>query len=322
MVKRFLLKFSFLIVLVGTTIILIGNQDNNLYKKKTIDDNIARVKGSFYEDSLDILFMGDSRTIAGVDPKIFDSAGYRSYNLAIASGGPYFTKIIWDDYRKFHKKLPKALVINISPQIFASGISDVFEKYPIYRYLHQPLLADESLLVDFNIGIPAYITLKYNRCLTGFFQLRSRPDTENVNKAISKALSCKGFDPFTGEVTDSIAKADSIVRYSETRAASFEIKKEESFLNFIKTVSLLGVKVILHQPPSKDAHYYSDDYLNAYKAFVKKLQQMKEVILIPNTEEYPDALFYDMVHLNINGANKYTHRLLNYFINNKIIENK
>ncbi len=87
--------------------------------------NIAPDYGSTYsmisdlkkEKNVDILVLGASDAYRGYDPRIFNSYGYKIFNLGSSSQTPLQTKILLENY--FHKLQPKIVIYEVSPVCFS-----------------------------------------------------------------------------------------------------------------------------------------------------------------------------------------------------------
>lgn len=316
--KIFLYKFIILLSIVCLTIFVVGLNDNNIYRKKSIDSNISRVRESVFFDSLDILFLGSSRTFGGVIPSVFDSVGIKTYNLGIATAGPCFMKMIWDDYCLFHKKLPQFIAIDISPQIFTSyPLTDNHEDYSIHRYLNRPL-SNEKLIYDFSLNIESFIKLEYKSFIKGFSQLFNESDTLNVKYELNKQFLEKGYCPLFGILNDSIAKADS-TDFSKADL-SFANSNETNLLNLMNEITKFKIQIILHEIPTKRRSYFSKDFLDSYESFINKANLIKGVSIARYPTILPDRLFANPGHLNDSGAKVYSRFLLDFFLKNKLIK--
>ncbi len=319
MKKKFLFKLLLLIVLVALTVTIIGNQDNNIYRKKSIDLNIARVKESFYEDSLSILFLGSSHTYSGIRPFIFDSAGYKSYVLATGSAGPCTIQLIWDDYVKDHVYIPRVAAVDIHPSIFTAH-TDNFYDYPVHRYLNSPL-SNERLAFNFNLGLKCYLRLKYKSFLNGFTQLWNNTDTALVERAISNMQLNRGFESVELNEADYKAKLMVATGY---KTEVFDSQKADQYYALINSIKAKGVNVVVEEIPHNiENSFFSKDFLNAYNAFLQKVKTMEGVYVVSAANDFDRSnLYRDMDHLNETGATKYTYWLLDNLQTNHILQKK
>lgn len=65
---------------------------------------------------LDLLFLGSSHTYRGFDTRIFEAAGYKSFNLGSSSQSPIQTKLLLEQY--LNQLNPKTIVYEVYPKTF------------------------------------------------------------------------------------------------------------------------------------------------------------------------------------------------------------
>jgi hypothetical protein len=311
---RIFVKLFLLGLLIILTVDLVGRLDNNIYKKKAnIDANIIRVKNSIQFDSLDILFLGSSRMFGGIIPAMFDTVGLRTYNLGIATAGPYYIKMIWEDYCLSHQYLPKKIAIDISLQMFTSyPLTDNFVDYSIHRYLNNTL-TNEYVSLNFNNSFPVYIQLKYKSFLKGLSQIFNKVDSVNTNKVLVWQLRSKGYIPLFDVINDSIAKKDSMGLVTDN--LRYDAKGEEYFIRLIEEIQNKNIPIFLLEIPTKRKNYFSENFIKSYESLIRRLIKLNKVKYVKNEETFPDSLFANPGHLNNNGAEIYTKWLIQRLIN-------
>lgn len=323
--KRFIIKLLVLSILILLTIDLIGRLDNNLYKKKYIDHNISRIK-AFNKinnlSKLDLLFIGSSHTYAGINTKLFDSAGYNSYSIGTNTASSSFISLLWKDCIE-NSPPPKAIVLDINPASFSNQADD-FEGAPIYRYFKRPI-SNIDLLFSGIIGFNEFRRIEWHSFNLGVSQFFIKPDSIIIRDSILNMDSKKGFYPSNQLLNDSIFLNDS-VGHIPLNTSPFLIDKEKKYVTLINTILCNNVRVIIHEIPcGKFTQFFSKSYLKSYNQFWNYLEADKRITVIragQNEPEFYDTKLYkDPHHLNLNGANKYSLWLINKFDKMKCCKN-
>ena len=142
--KKLLLFTFYASAIIASIISVFGKYDNtDRYTSK--NPNIYRLNIVSNYDNLDILFLGNSHCYSGIIPRMLDSIGVNSYNLGIATAGISFYEIIINDYLLNVNTPPQNIFIYLGPLTFSSK-SDNYIKYPIHRYLDNPISNIEVVL--------------------------------------------------------------------------------------------------------------------------------------------------------------------------------
>jgi len=96
--------------------------------------------------NVDVLFMGSSLTYRGYDPRLFEQAGYRIFNLGSSAQTPIQNEMLAKRY--LHKMKPGLVVLEVTPNIFmrdgvesttdllANGPVDVHALWMTYQVGH------------------------------------------------------------------------------------------------------------------------------------------------------------------------------------------
>ncbi len=89
----------------------------------TLDPNEAKLVESLRLQAQpnDVLYLGNSVTFQGINPKVIDDAcGVKSYNLAVGGSSPIEQDLILRAYVR-HNPTPKLVVIGVTPNLGAFG---------------------------------------------------------------------------------------------------------------------------------------------------------------------------------------------------------
>ena len=297
--SRLIVKGFALVVVFYSTIVVIAGFDS---KHKIVDDNSLRLKAAEKMTKIDYLFIGSSYAYSGIIPAIFDSTGVNTFNLGIATAGPFFNEIVLDDYLSVHEK-PNYLFIIIAHTTFSEIASDVWSQYPIHRYLSYPLSNEE-------------VFMRYTSPITYFEMLRKsfKKGTENIftekNEIDSAALreieTSRGY--FKSIESTGIEKLkDEKEIFLPYLKSIYSDRKEKKLLEIVAKCRKLNIKIILIEPPTyKLQDFFSIDFKNKYSRFMEKLQNDSIKILRDSQNSYDSSCFRNTDHLNYKGASIFT----------------
>ena len=124
--KKFLLsttKFLLFSFILYTLILCVWGEYCDQEYKKNINYKIGvyghmhtRIKELHKTSNIDLLFLGSSHTYRGFDTRIFQGAGYNSFNLGSSAQTPLQTELLVNRYIKQLK--PRIIVFEIYPKVF------------------------------------------------------------------------------------------------------------------------------------------------------------------------------------------------------------
>ena len=258
------------------------------------------------QEQNDILFVGNSRVLNQIDPRVVEEiTGLKAYNLGLEGGSTVYFNMVYQTYMQRHPK-PKYLVINVDFRCFDTE-QRVFN-FPDYF----PYLRDSSVC--------ASLSPYYSEYQTGIMQfyyrikrINSKPDPNKISNLKGLFIhtdpaelplvdTLRGFHPFymTWESQRHVIKAYDAV-YSQK---GFDVLRD-----IIGDAQAHDIKVILICAP-----FYKD-----YKLIVRNYGTVRDSILnISKAYEVPywnysDILmgdstryFYNVNHVNATGAGIYT----------------
>jgi len=306
-VAKLFFKIVLFLLALAIVIRIPGCFDNSSSK----DPNVARLSLAEIDQfkNVDILVLGNSHAYSGINPKIFNDNGISMLNYATAAAGPYAIKLTYDDYVARSGTKPKSVLINLSPAMFCDA-SDVFEQYPIHRYLKEPLSNEEMLRKGY-VSVKQYFKLTTKSFTQGMKKLFI---TETPDEKMTKSLlENAGYVPREGLFNDSVFKANEQLYKATLGKQEFDENKSNFLCNFFKQLEKDKVKIFMQNIPSnKYDLFFSDDLMKEFVLLEKKL------VGIQWTHSYRGAAhdyrigewcFADMDHLNTVGARKYSEYL-------------
>src|SRR5262249_28716300 len=152
---------------------------------------------------------------------------------------------------------------------FSDLASDNWDKYPIHRYLAQPL-SNEAVCLRYD-GYSRYTSMVSNSLRKSINALWSRergPTAAEYFAAIKQKDSLKGYDARPLVVfTDSLYNADKI-KYEGFLEDNFSTKRKDKLFELITSLEKQGIHVILLESPAfKIRNFFNDPYIADYERF-------------------------------------------------------
>lgn len=297
--KRFIVKFLFIIILFIFLDILTGSIFNILYKKQSNDD-YGSLNYTINHLSADAMIFGSSRAQNHYNSNILDSCfGFRFFNAGSGGQTMLYNLAVFKSVIKRNK--PKIVIIDIVP--FAIEYSkDAYDKLEVLL----PFTSDENIrrilslregywkenLIKsyrFNSKIHELLDFKKKKNdFTGFYGLEGEIDT----------FKCTQNNQFKS-LEDFIHLLD-----SNQINALREIENE----CHMNQINLLVIISPIYTCP--DEYYYMQQYLN------KNFPELKLYSFVDSTDFKNSKLFYDEIHLNRSGANLFTSKICKIIKNN------
>ncbi len=307
--KQFIIKTTLFLTLLSIVTLVLSKYDN-LDKMVTNNNNIISLQQKSKFDSLDILFVGNSYCYSGIMPSLFDKNNIKTYNLGIATAGPYFYEIIINDYLEFVKSKPKSIFILTSPITFSSQ-ADNFKVYPIHRYLERPI-STEKIITQYDLELQ-YFDFLMKSVKKGVHNLFNWKKETKQNELIKS----KGF------LASSVSNNDKTTRnsrhlYLPLKNEIFNQMKFEYMIKYSNKLQKLGIEIVYYELPTNMLdEYFSEAYLKSYKIALKKLKSKYKYV--PNNLSLKNKYFRNIDHLNTVGARIVTHNLIDRIAKNDII---
>ena len=244
----------------------------------------TRLNDAKATNNIDILFLGASQTYRGYDPRIFEKAGYSTFNFGSSAQTPIQTKYLLDRY--LDNLNPNYVIYSVYPGTFASdGVESTMD-----------LLANERVdmeLIELAIGqnnMKVYNTLLYALIREYLFK----------EKKIFKEDEVKGNDIY---VSGGFVEKEMSYFKHEKYDSLFWTFREQQFMELEKILEVLqekNIKLFILQAPS------TSNKINSYSNNIEFDNRMKKLGAYYNFNEYielNDSLhFYDAHHLNTDGV--------------------
>lgn len=306
----FLLSF---ITIVIVPLVIVSNFDN-IDKHSSDNSNIVSLQTESKFDNLDILFIGNSYCYSGIQPKILDSSGYKSYNLGIATAGVEFYELIINDYLANVKEYPKAIFILVSPMTFSSK-SDNFSSYPIHRYL---INSQSNIDIAFKYDRIKEVLSFYKKSISkGLFNIFSLVNHEEIKDTLS--ILNRGF-VMSDEIVNKEIIQQTEYLYTPLANETFNFNKVEKLNKITNLLESKGIEIIYYElPTNKLNNYFSKGYLNDYNKVINRLKK-KNKLLFVNDGLFSDSNFRNIDHMNTSGSIITTKEVIKFLNNIKFNE--
>lgn len=319
---KLLIRVSVLLILILVTVFVFSKFDNRL--KNETNPNILRIHNSIGYDSLDYLFIGSSYTYSSINTYYFDSAGIKTYNLGVATAGPYFYEIIINDYLKKSKCKPKCIVMDLS-LLTCSDKSDNWISYPVHRYLNYPV-SNEYITQKFSV-YKDYLSImqkSFSKGIANFFYsdfLFNFFDDEinTLSEEYIRINDFKGFEKISDTLDENIITKENHI-FNKFNNAEFNHNKADKLLNLINSIVKDNINVCIIQIPTNYLYtYFPENYINEFDKLCQQIRNNKNVTFIvpDSTLKLSEKNYRNADHMNFSGANIYTRFLFDKLKFNK-----
>lgn len=300
--KKFLISLI-LFTFFTSIIYVIGIVCFGRYAPKAIRLNLPHVMGGtgysytrFHEaeadKNVDVLVLGSSHAYRGYDPRIFNKANWKMFNLGSSAQTPMQTEYLANKYLDHFK--PKLVILDVYPVLFKSdGVESLIDLLSNSK-LDQGLL-DLSLQ---NNDVRIYNTLVYRYCkdfLNFDKDYKEKPHLENGDSYIK------------GGFVESRSKFKSKNNYDPS-SYTFLPSQTSAFANIIDKLKNRNIPYIILQSPIPQKKYNSitnnaqtDSLFSQYGPYRNANLALK----------LPDSCFIDDSHLNQSGVDIYNNYVIN-----------
>jgi hypothetical protein len=288
--KTFLVKLLLFIVLFFAADFLLGNIIGNLHlNSKNIEINKMNYGFINYEND-DILIFGASEVAHSfISNKVVTETGLSSYNFAQDGSGILFQYPLLETVLEKHS--PKVIIIS-SRQIGETGndyINGLLPYNKNNKHVKQ-ILEDNYSRLWIKRAFQGYI---YNSKFIAIFN--------------AKKDNARGYLPLTPKKYGKVKKVD----YLELPAGTeheISIETKSYFSKFLEKAVASGANVYVYVPPALEI--VNESYLNT----VKSLTEEAGATLMDFSSDHSflnnPELFNDTVHLNHNGAEILTDKII------------
>lgn len=255
----------------------------------TPDRLLLRIEEIKQFDSLDIVFLGSSRSFMGFDPRIFSTYGYSSYNFSSLAQTPLQTRYLYD---KYVKDIDVDLVVfEVNPDVFRTEGTEA-----TISLINNDYIDYEMLKLVWKIKQPMVYNTFVFRCLQSILGHKLLFTAD-----IGSFVKGTGYVPSMGTNMNylNLFKPDTIHCNSE------QITEFKKLLNTLNTQHR---KYILVQAPVSKNYYKS---LIGTDEFDKLMNSFGEYYNFNNLITMDDSLdFNDHHHLNSTGVQKFNNALI------------
>lgn len=252
----------------------------------------SRINDIQDEKDVDILFLGSSHVYRGLDPRIFETYGFKAFNLGSSAQTPIQTQLLLHRYLEVLN--PDIIIYDIYPESFDSdGVESALD---IISNSNNDF---ESIKMALKVNhIKVYNTLIY-----GFYR-----DIFKRNNHFVEHLR-KGTDTYikNGFVEKDLTYNDH--KYLGSISWNFKDRQSKAFQKIIELLSTKNIPYYLIQIPVTNSRYKAYNHKDEFDEF---LRQYGEYYNFNRLIQLNDSLdFYDTQHLNRNGVALFDTFLIN-----------
>lgn len=292
--KQFILKGIACLALVAVIDVAIGYTHGKIFEN--LPDKTSMVSTIYYslfKKNADVLILGSSTANHHYNSKMMeDSLGMSVYNSGLDGRDLIYFDVVLQSAIKRQK--PKYVILDIG-DVHLNG-----------NWINR--IGDTKLYYGKNDAVTHY----YDEETDWQQQLKLVSSTYRYNKTLSylirvgldKPNTLNGYAPLTGN------------RSTFDRTVTKDFKADATELMHLNHIVSLcednGIKLILVQSPQSNDNVTFDNWLEEFAT------EHQTVLLQENKNEYyfnNPSLFYDGSHLNSEGANVFTERIVNSIIN-------
>lgn len=234
--------------------------------------------------NVDILFLGSSHAYHGFDTRIFEKAGFKSFNLGTNTQTPVQTEFFLSKY--LGSLNPKIVIFDVCPLVFdADGKESMAE-----------ILCNEELDIEsISLTFKQNQLIIYNTQLYSFFRNLIFHDKE-------KYVEYKKVDDNTYISGGYVEKDLQFYQHRNFESKNWMNNKRnmESFKRIVRIFKERNIELILVQTPVTSGFY--DSYTNNFE-FDNEMRNYGNYYNFNELLHLNDSLyFFDYHHLNQNGV--------------------
>ncbi|MBK8047641.1 MAG: SGNH/GDSL hydrolase family protein [Anaerolineales bacterium] len=293
-----------------------------LWHAEMIEYKLEYLKKFAASHDLDVLFVGNSTTQAGVDPTVFDternlSAGAGSFNASIEGLPPAGLLTFLKIYLRYVQ--PQHVVIGLSAQDLNSN--SPWAKDVTDRVKASPLAMAEAregwLGQVLAFALDHSVLFRYRNLLHQFVVRGGQ-----LAPASNVYFDDRGFDPIDRSLA-SFSASEALQLQNRAGVLNYDAGglQLQSLKQTIQLLQEQGIDVVLVNMPLADGYYRNFDKPEDYDRYLAALHQVAEQFDVPvlDMESLPaelafgDAEFADFNHLNATGAQRLTALIADYF---------
>ena len=256
----------------------------------------SRINDAEKNKDIDILFLGSSTVYRGFDPRVFDLYGYKTFNFGSSGQTHTQTNLI---LRRYLKRLnPKLVVYEVYPGVFASdGIESSIDLIS-----NAPIDLGTVMMVFENMHIKTLNTLIIASINSILGQHRTFQESP-----------VKGDDLY---IENGFVEKE-LKFFSHPKFNAPELKFEpkiEQFNSFKTNLDILEknqTKYVLVRAPNtsfRNEAYKEQEIIDSIFSEMGNYYNFNKILNLNDSLH-----FYDAVHLNINGTEKFNKELIQKF---------
>jgi hypothetical protein len=265
---------------------------NLIYKSPGYGHTFSRMKEAKEAPLTNILFLGSSQAYRGFDVRyMFQEAKIFGFNLGSSAQSPVQTKMLVNRY--LDTLSPKLVIVEVAPTIFGrDGVESSLD-----------LIAnDVNDMETIKMALATNHLKTYNTMIYAFYR-----DWFSRNKGKTEKVA-KGKDRY--RKNGYVEKKMSYYKYGKRfkREIVYSEKQVEAFDDIIDTLKNRKIPYILVQAPITEGLYGAFTNMDDFEEFIKKKGPYYDFNKILKLD---DSLhFYDAVHLNQHGVERFNKKLI------------
>jgi hypothetical protein len=251
----------------------------------------TRLKEVKNQKKVDVLILGSSHAYRGFDTRIFNSYGFKTFNLGSSSQTPIQSYYL---LRKYYTKLkPRIVILEVNWDNFVSdGVESTLDV----------IANDKNDLSTLDMVLSQNHIKIYNTLIYGFYR-----DLFNRNSSVYQPKNTsEDIYVFGGYVE----KRNPIFCHTQREHITNQTneKQEKVFFELVSFCTTQKIRLILVQSPVTKA-YYQNNPNNLI--FDKKMKVYSEYYNFNDTAELDNyTFFYDDEHLNQTGVELFNKKVL------------
>ncbi|MCB0207885.1 MAG: hypothetical protein KDJ52_01065 [Anaerolineae bacterium] len=300
-----------------------------LWHAELIQSKIDYLQAVDEKQAIDVLFMGNSTTQAGVNPKIFDKirgnateVEPNAFNASIEGLTPFGNLMFLQIYLRYSH--PQTIIYGITPQDLNSN--SPWAKDVTDRVKHSPMALAEA-----RWGIKGEIIAKaldYSSLYRYRFVLHRMLLRGGVLPPLPQVhFDDKGYNSLSRRLSD-IPQTDRGIFYGRAGVLNYLTtgEQQEALREFIEYCRKNDIDLIFVNMPLADDYYNNFDTPQDYETYLSTLTQISDEYKIPlwdmenlpSSDRFNDTEFADFNHLNKYGAEKLSILLAKQYIQQSI----
>lgn len=304
----------FLMPIIGISFLLDNFLSNMLRQNTTLVKGEYAVWNDIFDGKInsDIIIIGSSRAWVHFDPtKITQKTGVSSYNIGI-DGHPFLLQYLrYNILRKYNKK-PRLLLVSVESNSLSKKL-DLYNHHQFLPYLRSNSEDLKEGLLQFN-GFDSYdFKLPLVRFYGDFYIFK---ELLYAGKPTNRV---RGFESHERKWSNDLLEAKKKFNSLQVKVDDISTQK---FKKFIKENIEEEINVVLIYSPE---FIEGQEFISNRDSIVKLYKKIGSDNKIPfidfskDSISYKKEYFYNATHLNKEGANLFTDRLIDTLLERELI---